>query len=171
MAKKTSKSVVGTSFYYSTVNTTYNKLEFILGSPQISQNTGTEKVNFEWDCVTNTGDVFTIYDWKEYKILDGNENIDFHIGAHDSFISIRAAIEIETLLIPEISISSSYLYEYIETYANTYNYFIIELGSNVVGESFIVLKHNDKDITISFMLESSNSKGFIYKCIYSDLES
>ena len=40
MAKKTSKSVVGTSFYYSTVNTTYNKLAFVLGNPQISQNTG-----------------------------------------------------------------------------------------------------------------------------------
>ena len=39
------------------------------------------KVNFEWDMETDEGEVFTIYDWKEYRVLRSDEMITWHIGS------------------------------------------------------------------------------------------
>ena len=61
-------------------------------------------------------------------------------------------------------------YKTIEEFAEDNDYSMEELGKETVGESFIVLKHNEKDLTISFVLVSSGSNGFNYECIYSDLK-
>lgn len=65
----------------------------------------------------------------------------------------------------------NYIYTEIEDFANTKDYEMHEwFINNVVGESFIVLKSREQDLTISFMLCGSQHNGFVYKCIYSDLK-
>jgi hypothetical protein len=94
MAKLTEKSTNGTSFYLTTIRTTVNKLIDTIGHPQCFDNTGDDKVNFEWDCETEEGDVFTIYDWKEYRPLGYDELIDFHIGGDNKIVTEKAKREL-----------------------------------------------------------------------------
>ena len=63
-----------------------------------------------------------------------------------------------------------YAWSSIIDFANENDYSIIEHGSEIIGENFMVLKHNDKDLTVSFILSSANVNGFFYECIYSDLK-
>jgi len=49
-------------------------------------------------------------------------------------------------------------------------YETIEYGHEVVGENFVVLKHMEKDIVISFVLSGGTGGGYVYECIYSDLK-
>jgi hypothetical protein len=42
--------------------------------------------------------VFTTYDWKEYRKLDLDEQIEWHIGSHSKSISNTALEEIKLLL-------------------------------------------------------------------------
>ena len=44
---------------------------------------------------TNNGDVFTVYDWKEYRILKEDEIIQWHIGGMSKQITEQAKHEIE----------------------------------------------------------------------------
>lgn len=58
----------------------------------------------------------------------------------------------------------------ITKFADKEGYSLEEHGKNVIGENFVVLKHNDKDITISFVLEGASSSAYMYECVYSDLK-
>jgi hypothetical protein len=64
-----------TSFHGSTIKTTVRKL-----------------------METNLGGVFTIYDWKEYRPLDLDEVIEFHIGGHSKHVTEHAKEELENIL-------------------------------------------------------------------------
>ena len=88
--KLTNKSNAGTSYHMMNIVTTVNKLIDAIGAPQIEDNDGNDKVNVEWICELSDGTVFTIYDWKEYRPIDYNEEIEFHIGAKDKAASQRA---------------------------------------------------------------------------------
>ena len=57
----------------------------------------------------------------------------------------------------------------IEAYAIENNFDIQEEGKQVIGQNFIVLSHQTKDIIISFVLVSANANEYFYKVIYSDL--
>jgi hypothetical protein len=58
----------------------------------------------------------------------------------------------------------------IENWANENDFNLTELGKGIIGETFIVCKHEYKDITVSFILDSHNSSfGNQYTCVYSDL--
>jgi hypothetical protein len=92
--RKTTKSPSGTSFHDTTVRTTIHTLLKLLGQPTIVDNTGLDKTNYEWEMETSDGDVFTVYDWKEYKILHEHEIIDFHIGGNSRAITEQAKNEI-----------------------------------------------------------------------------
>lgn len=92
--RKTTKSPSGTSFHDTTVRTTIHTLLKLLGQPTIVDNTGLDKTNYEWEMETDNGDVFTVYDWKEYKILHEHEIIDFHIGGMSKAITEQAKNEI-----------------------------------------------------------------------------
>ena len=59
-------------------------------------------------------------------------------------------------------------YDSIEEFANANDYTIKEMGPEYVGENFIVLTHNEKDIVESYVLTSANGKGYFYTCVYSD---
>jgi hypothetical protein len=92
--RKTSKEVNGTSFFDTTIGTTVHTLRKLLGEPYCEGNDGEDKVNFEWHCQTYEGNVFTVYDWKEYKVLDEHEIIEFHIGGHNKAVTEQARNEI-----------------------------------------------------------------------------
>ena len=96
--KKTDKTEYGTSFHNVVIKTTISKLVKVLGEPTYQQNTGDDKVNVEWDCRNKKGNVVTIYDWKEYRVLDENEVIEFHLGSKNPIDSIEGKEELLELL-------------------------------------------------------------------------
>jgi hypothetical protein len=99
MAKLTNRvEANGTSFHNTVINTTVNKLTKALGEAQIIGNDGKDKVNFDWICETENGDIFTIYDWKEYRVLDLDEVIEFHIGGKNRTVTQEAKEELLEIL-------------------------------------------------------------------------
>ena len=97
MAKLSNKNDE-TSFHFTTITTTVNKLTEALGEAQCIDNTGDDKVNYDWNCETEDGDVFTIYDWKEYRSIGSYERIEFHIGGKDKSITEKAKRELLEML-------------------------------------------------------------------------
>lgn len=96
--KPTKKLALATSFHNAVVNASVEQLKQALGEPQFSDNYGNDKVNFEWIMETNEGEVFTIYDWKEYRVLEEDEIIEWHIGSHTIETSNIALTEILNVL-------------------------------------------------------------------------
>lgn len=97
--KPTRQSISGTSFHGTTINLTVNQLISICGEPCYISNTGENKVNFEWQMELDNGDVFTIYDWKEYRVIGLDEVINWHIGGHNETTTTQACYELENILI------------------------------------------------------------------------
>lgn len=93
--KPTNQQATGTSFHDSEIVTTVKILKKILGNPRYEDNTGRDKVNFDWVMETKFGNVFTVYDYKEYRKLKLNEKIHFHIGGMNADITELAKSEIE----------------------------------------------------------------------------
>jgi hypothetical protein len=98
MLKKTSKDVFGTGFHLSTVRASVNELTKIIGEPTYESNDGEDKVNIEWELEDDNGDVVTIYDWKEYRKIGYDEQIEWHIGGMSKNITDNAKREIEYML-------------------------------------------------------------------------
>ena len=98
MARKTKKGASGTSFHDTVLKCSVNDLIAIFGEPTREDNTGDDKVNFEWICETEEGDVFTVYDWKEYRPISKTETIEWHIGGMSSRVTERALAEILNLV-------------------------------------------------------------------------
>lgn len=95
MKKANPNKLGGTSFHDSVVVASVNQLIKVLGEPDYDGNTGEDKTNFEWDMELESGDVFTVYDWKEYRMIDLDEEIEWHIGGHSGSVTDDAANEIE----------------------------------------------------------------------------
>lgn len=98
MAKLSLKSANGTSFHDTILHCTYNQLVEAIGEPQFADNSGDDKVNFDWICELEDGRVFTIYDWKEYRPIKPNEPIAWHIGGTSKIVTHQALIEMTALL-------------------------------------------------------------------------
>ncbi len=98
MCKKTNSSTDGTSFQGITIFANVQDLTRAFGEPTIQDNTGEDKVNFEWDMETDEGNVFTIYDWKEYRKISDIEVIEWHIGSFSKSTSIAGANEVQKQL-------------------------------------------------------------------------
>ena len=92
--KATNKDANGTSFHDTVINCSVSTLRKVLGEPAYDGNDGEDKVNFEWIMETDKGEVFTVYDWKEYRSLNENEMIEWHIGGHDKSTTEQAKREI-----------------------------------------------------------------------------
>jgi len=62
-------------------------------------------------------------------------------------------------------------YEYLKivNFADKNNYNVEELGNNGIGQNFILLQHEEKDIILSFVLTGVGNNQYIYECVYSDL--
>ena len=72
--------IVNICFSGCTIAATRKKLTEILGEPD-NCGTADDKVQYEWIFKIN-GKILTIYDWKEYRLFDENEVINWHIGAN-----------------------------------------------------------------------------------------
>ena len=96
--KQTKKEPNGTSFWNSTIKATVNELIAILGKPLYAGNDGEDKVNFEWHMETDNGNIFTVYDWKEYRAIDKEEPINWHIGGMSEAITTQAQAELAAAL-------------------------------------------------------------------------
>ena len=59
---------------------------------------GGYKVYHNFTLETNDGDVFTLYDWKLYKDVGLDTQIEFHIGGDNDMITEKALRELEDLL-------------------------------------------------------------------------
>lgn len=92
--KQTSKSQNGSSYHGTCVTTSVEVMKRIAGLPFEENNCGEDKVNMEWVLETDDGDVFTIYDWKEYRPLNLHDVITWHIGGHSKTITEKALSEI-----------------------------------------------------------------------------
>ena len=95
---KYSELVNGTSFHDVTIRTSINQLTNLLGEPSIEDNSGEDKVNVEWEVITEDGTVGTIYDWKEYRRLDGDDVVEFHIGGFNKSDTLIIKNELKQLL-------------------------------------------------------------------------
>ena len=98
MAKLTHKSPFGTSFHNTTIKTNVETLISILGEPTYNDNSGEDKVNFEWVCENEDGEVFTIYDWKYYRPISKTEIIEWHIGGENKQITESCLDELNILI-------------------------------------------------------------------------
>ena len=92
--KKTEKSANGTSFHDVKITTSINDLTRLLGEPTYVGDFSEDKVTVEWVCETEEGYVVTIYDWKEYRWIDKDEKIEFHLGGRNKMHTLIAKDEI-----------------------------------------------------------------------------
>ena len=97
MAKKSNQDPSGTSFFNDTIQASVTDLRKIFGEPDDDNNSGDDKVNYEWICETSAGEVFTVYDWKNYRSLGDNEIVSWHIGGPNSMVTDQAVNEIASL--------------------------------------------------------------------------
>ncbi len=98
MAKHTEKSASGTSFYSVVFSATPQQLIDLFPNSYYGQNDGSDKTNFDFTLETKDGNVFTIYDWKEYRPLDMNEIIEWHIGGFNEQTCLQGKVEVLELL-------------------------------------------------------------------------
>ena len=91
--RATIKSASGTSFHNHTIKASVADLRKVLGVPEFASNDGEDKVNFEWVMETKEGDVFTVYDWKEYRKLSESEIVEWHVGGRNEVATATAVIE------------------------------------------------------------------------------
>jgi hypothetical protein len=98
MVKETIKSTNGTSFHGTTISTSVGRLIELFPRSYSSQNDGEDKSNFDFELETSTGEVFTIYDWKEYRPIGKEERITFNIGGFSKSDTEKAKSELLKML-------------------------------------------------------------------------
>jgi len=108
--KKTKISTDGTSYYGSSVTATLAQMRKAVGAPAWEDNKGFRKVNFEWERETETGLVFTVYDWKYYRPIEEDDDIQWNIGGHSKDATEAAKGEIEDALDEGDGVSSYFIF-------------------------------------------------------------
>ena len=103
-----SAQTAGTSFHDTTISATVQELTAAFGPATHEDNTGQDKVNYEW-CLQLNGEPFTIYDWKEYRRIKPTETIEWHIGGRDGLVTAAAADAINEVLSAEAIQHSPYV--------------------------------------------------------------
>ena len=96
--KRSDKDISGTSFHNHTFRASKFQLIEAIGEPDWVDENINDKVQNDWCCETDNGDVFSIYDWKEYRAYGDDEIIEWHIGGRSGEITEQAQREIEILL-------------------------------------------------------------------------
>ena len=77
--------------------TTYQSLVKVFGEPN-EHGYGDGKVTVEWRGKID-GELFTIYDWKEYRPISQSEIIGWHIGGESSKVTRKALNEIAMMIL------------------------------------------------------------------------
>ena len=81
MLRKSESRVIGTSFHGISINGSINQLSKVIGEPT-KINSGDGKTVFQWVMETDEDEVITIYDWKMYREVGMDEEIEWNIGGH-----------------------------------------------------------------------------------------
>lgn len=92
--RNTNQSPNGTSFHGDTVRATVNQIIAVCGEPEYRGYSTSDKSQYDWVMETEFGQVFTIYDWKEYRNFGKDEVLEWHIGADDSYTAGTGATEL-----------------------------------------------------------------------------
>jgi len=90
-----------TSFHHTTIVATPNELISLankLGANYYDGNDGEDKTNFDFDFETDNGVYFTVYDWKEYRVLDLDRDVTWHIGGETGRDTREAVVELAKAL-------------------------------------------------------------------------
>lgn len=87
----------GTSFHGTTFKATPNQLINSLGEIDY-EGSGDDKTSMEWVRELDSADIFTIYDWKYYRKIDMDEEIEWNIGGYNKKVTELAKEEILMLL-------------------------------------------------------------------------
>lgn len=90
-----------TSFHHTTIVATPKELIDLaesLGAHYHFGNTGEDKTNFDFDFETDDGIYFTVYDWKEYRVLNLDKNVTWHIGGETEYNTRAAVVELAKAL-------------------------------------------------------------------------
>lgn len=98
---KAAANFTESSFHHTTIVATPQELINLaesLGAHYHFGNTGEDKTNFDFDFETDSGIYFTVYDWKEYRKLDLDENITWHIGGKTEYNTREAVVELAKAL-------------------------------------------------------------------------
>lgn len=98
MAKITTKSTNRTSYFGVRLVTTPEKLISLLGESTYGLNCSGEKVKMGWDCETEDGDVFTIYDYYTHRTLEMNDVVHWHLGGFSKEATEKGLIEMTAML-------------------------------------------------------------------------
>jgi hypothetical protein len=86
------RSLSGSSFHDTTIRATLNELKQILGDPGPGDG---YKVLNEWELELESGELFTVYDWKEGR-YGADTYINWHIGGfsrNDTETALREIME------------------------------------------------------------------------------
>jgi hypothetical protein len=103
-SKDDGHTMIGTSFHGIFIKATPNQIIKKYGEPMWGENDGQDKVNMEWVLETTEypnrwdvpkGTIFTIYDWKEYRSLGMDEQVEWHIGSNKQVDGRQATSEWE----------------------------------------------------------------------------
>jgi hypothetical protein len=92
--KRSLKGISGTSFHGDMIIASKHQLVELLGKPNY-QDSPEDKTQNEWICESEEGEVFTIYDWKEYRVYGDDELIEWHIGGYNRAVTMEARMEIK----------------------------------------------------------------------------
>jgi len=92
-----SASPTNTSIHGTTLKASANQLINLIGE-MTHHNSIDGKVTMEWVRELNTADVFTIYDWKYYRDIDMDEEIEWSIGGRNKIITEQAKEELIKLM-------------------------------------------------------------------------
>ena len=98
MIRETRKSTGGTSFHGTVINAKVGTLKTLFPNSYYEQNDGMDKSNYDFTLELEDGDVFTIYDWKEYRPLDDNDVIEFHIGGFNKDVTEKAKEALQKMI-------------------------------------------------------------------------
>jgi hypothetical protein len=97
MLRKSESKAIGTSFHDNTIQGSINQLSKVIGEPT-KLKSGDGKAVFQWILETDEDEVITIYDWKMYREVGMDEEIEWNIGGHSKKSTERAREEIIKLL-------------------------------------------------------------------------
>lgn len=97
MLRKSESKAIGTSFHGMTITGSINQLSEVIGESS-RLNSGDGKVVYQWIMETDENEVITIYDWKMFREVGLDEEIEWHIGGHTKKSTEKAREEIIKLL-------------------------------------------------------------------------
>lgn len=94
--KDTQKPLDGTSFHGFTIKTSLSRLlDFF---PDSIQFVDEGKINYYFCLETESGDPFSIYDWKYYREIIPEEVIEWNIGSETKEVSVEAYKKLSEIL-------------------------------------------------------------------------